>query len=69
MADKPFKDLSELTLMDDYMFGAVMQDETLAKTLIETILDVKLRRVEYVEPQKTMKEHYEARGIRLDLYV
>ena len=69
MPEKPYKDLSELTLMDDYMFGAVMQDETLAKTLIEAILDVKLRRIEYVEPQKTMKAQYEARGIRLDLYV
>ena len=69
LAEKPYKDLSELTLMDDYMFGAVMQDESLAKTLIEAILDVKLRRVEYVEPQKSMKEQYEARGVRLDLYV
>ena len=69
LADQPYKDLSELTLMDDYMFGAVMQDERLAKQLIETILDVQLRRIEYVEPQKMMKAQYEARGIRLDLYV
>ena len=69
LAEQPFKDLSELTLMDDYMFGAVMQDERLAKTLIEAILDIRLRRVEYVEPQKTLKAQYEARGVRLDLYV
>ncbi len=69
LADRPYKDLSELTLMDDYMFGAVMQDERLAKTLIEAILGIKLRRIEYVEPQKAMKVQYEARGIRLDLYV
>ena len=69
MEKRPYKDLSELTLMDDYMFGAVMQDPKLAKPLIEFILDVKLIRIEYAEPQKAMKEGYSARGIRLDLYV
>ncbi len=69
LAEHPFKDLSELTLMDDYMFGVVMQDAKIAKRLIETILDVRLRRIEYIEPQKTMKEQHDARGIRLDLYV
>ena len=33
MAGKPFEDLSGLTLMEDHLFGAVMQDEALAKTL------------------------------------
>ena len=66
---RSFKDLSELTLMDDYMFGAVMQDPEIAKLLIEKILDIQIRHIEYVEPQKTMKERHEARGIRLDLYV
>ena len=67
--DRPYKDLSELTLMDDYMFGVVMQDPKLAKAVIEAILNVRLRRVEYVEPQKSMKERYDAKGVRLDLYV
>ena len=69
MEPRGFKELSELTLMDDYMFGVVMQDPALAKAVIECILDVKLRRVQYVEPQKQMKERYEAHAIRLDLYV
>ena len=69
MDERRFKDLSELTLMDDYMFGAVMQDPVIAKTVIEQILSKKLRRVAYVEPQRTMKERYAARAVRLDLYV
>lgn len=69
VVDRPYKDLQELTLMDDYMFGVVMQNPKLAQTVIEAILCVKLRRVEYVEIQKPMKERYDARGVRLDLYV
>ena len=69
MDERRFKDLSELTLMDDYMFGAVMEDPAIAKTVIEHILSKKLRRVAYVEPQRTMKERYAGRAVRLDLYV
>lgn len=32
-----FKPLDELTLMDDYMFGVVMQDPALFKPLLEYI--------------------------------
>lgn len=69
MAGQPFRDLSELTLMDDYMFGVVMQDPEVAKLLIGLILDMRLRSVQYVEPQRVLKEGYDAKGVRLDLYV
>jgi len=50
MNDKPrMKDLSELTLMDNYMFGAVMEDPKLIKPLIEVILGMKLVRIEFAE--------------------
>ena len=64
-----YKPLSELTLMDDYMFGVVMQDPEIAKMMIERILNTRIRSVGYVEPQKSLKEQYGARGVRLDLYV
>ena len=64
-----FPRLEDLTLMDDYMFGAVMQDEKLIRPLIEFILDIKIKSVTYIEPQRSMKSGFEAKGIRLDLYV
>ena len=64
-----FPRLEDLTLMDDYMFGAVMQDERLIRPLIEFILDIKIKSVTYIEPQRSMKSGFEAKGIRLDLYV
>ena len=63
------KPLEELTLMDDYMFAAVMRDEMNLKPLLEYILKVKILGIEFIEPQKTEKEGYGSHGIRLDLYV
>ena len=67
MAEK--KTLDELTLMDDYMFAAVMQDTKFLKPLLEHILRVKISKIEFTEPQRTEKEGYNSKGVRLDLYV
>lgn len=64
-----FKPLEELTLMDDYMFGVVMQNSELLKPLLEYILDIHIQSIEYIEPQRTMKSGYVSRGIRVDLFV
>ena len=70
MADeRAFKPIEELTLMDDYMFAAVMRDTKHLKPLLEYILEIKIAKIELVEPQKTAKEGYSSKGIRLDLYV
>ncbi len=62
------KRFEELEYLDDFMFGAVMENTEICKGVIETILDVKLSRVELIETQKSMKDTSEARGIRLDAY-
>jgi len=64
-----YRTLEDLTLMDDYMFGTVMQDPKLIRPLIERILDLRIRQVTYIEPQRTVKSGFDAKGIRLDLYV
>ena len=63
------KDFSELTLMDDYMFGQVMRNPRYLKPLIEFILKIKVRKIELIEPQKHLKEKYSAKGVYLDLFV
>ena len=62
------KPLDELTLMDDYMFAAVMRNAENLKPLLEYILSIKIQKIEFIEPQKTEKEGYGTHGIRLDLY-
>lgn len=63
------KSIDELTLTDDFMFGAVMHDAERCKPLLEMVLGVKISRLEYLEPQKSIAERYESKSIRLDVYV
>ena len=60
----------ELGISNDFLFGKVMQDAELCKELLQRILpDLDIDHVEYPELQKAIKEDYEAKGIRLDVYV
>ena len=63
---KPFE---ELTITDDFMFGAVMSDPKRCKRLLEYILGIKIIKLEYVEKQKTINIDYDAKSIRLDVTV
>lgn len=67
MAEK--KTIDDLTLMDDYMFAQVMRETKHLKPFLEYILQVKIAKIELIEPQKTEKEGYHSKGVRLDLYV
>ena len=63
------KSLEELTITDDFMFGAVMRDPRRCKPLLELILDVKIHHIEYPELQKFISERYDSKSIRLDVYI
>ena len=63
------KTLDQLTLMDDYMFYQVMKDPDRMKRVLEWILNITITKLEYVVAQKTEKEGYDSKAIRLDLYV
>ena len=63
------KDITDLTIADDFMFGAVMKDPNLCKPLLEEILNIKIKRLEYPECQKVLDERYDSKGVRLDIYV
>ena len=63
------KPIEKLTIVDDFMFGAVMSNPKLCKTLLELILGVKIQRIEYPELQKVIDTRYGSKGMRLDVYV
>ena len=63
---KPFE---KLTFHDDFMFGLVMQNKEICREALECLLGIKIDRLEYIEPQKTIAPVYTAHGIRLDVYV
>ncbi len=55
-------------LSNDFLFGKIMKP-ALCKRMLEIILGVKIDRLEYLESQKSIDEEWDARSIRLDIYV
>ena len=59
----------ELELKDDFMFSVIMRDPRYVKPFLETILRIKIAKIEYPEVQKNIDIAAGAKGIRLDVYV
>ena len=62
------KAYEELELRDDFMFGVIMRDPKYCKPFLETILGIKIRKLEYPESQKSIDLSAGAKGVRLDVY-
>ena len=69
MSGYKIKPWEELTITDDYMFKLVMRHKRFCKRLIERILNIKIREINYLEEEKSFKFKYDSKGIRLDVYV
>ena len=61
------KTLSELTIKDNFVFGAVMCEEANCRRLLEMVLDFPIEKVE-VNKEKSIVYHPEYKGVRLDVY-
>ena len=59
----------ELQIKDDYIFAKVMRDKEICKAVIEKLLHIKVKDLEYVEEQKTIDISYSSKSVRLDVYV
>ncbi|MBR0409660.1 MAG: PD-(D/E)XK nuclease family transposase, partial [Eubacterium sp.] len=60
------KTLQELTIADDFIFGAVMQDPENCRLLLERILDMSIAHVDVIR-EKSIIYHPEYKGVRLDV--
>lgn len=65
--NKGQKPLKELTIKDNFMFGATMVKPENCKGLLEMTLQVPIARVE-INIEKTMIYNPEYKGVRLDVY-
>lgn len=61
------KRLQELTIKDNFMFGAVMAYEDMCRQLLEMVLEFPIERVE-VSKEHSLIYHPEHKGVRLDVY-
>lgn len=63
------KPVEELTFADDGMFQAVLRDPQICAELVERLLGVRVRRVDYPALEKAIKPFYTSKGVRLDVYL
>ena len=57
------------TISNNFMFRLVMEKQELCKPLIERILDIKISKIVYLEPEKNLEAKLLSKGVRLDIYV
>ena len=63
------KKYEELGITDAFMFSKVMRDEKICRPVLEEILKVKIKRIEYLDYEETLKITGNSKGIRMDIYV
>ena len=63
---KPFE---QLTITDNYMFQTVMKNPERVRPLLEMILEKKIKKIVFIETEKTKNTGYKSRGIRCDVYI
>lgn len=63
------KTLQDLNLADDFLFAKVMENEEVCKKVLEKILGFEIKKVRSVESQLTKDVAYDAKSIRLDIFL
>lgn len=63
------KTLQELNLCDDFLFAKVMENKEICRRVLEKILELDIKKVEFIESQLTKDVSYDAKSVRLDIYL
>ena len=64
-----FKRWEDLTFTDDFMFSQVMKDKEICKEVVETILGIKVGRIEFLTSQYEIEIDPESKTIAMDVYL
>lgn len=63
------KSWESLGMSNDYVFCRVLQDAEVCRRVLEVILGVEIKRVEYVGRQEVLDHSPDAKSVRLDVFV
>ena len=66
---KPLKKWEDLTIQDNFMFQKVMRDKDLCRRLLEVLLGITIRKIDFPHTEKTIETDFKAKSVRLDVYV
>ena len=58
-----------LTISNDFIFAKLMRDKAVCKEVLENLLNIKIKDIEYIDEQKSINIRYDAKSIRLDVYL
>lgn len=59
----------DLPLTNNFMFCKVMEDKDVCRGVIETLLGIKIERIENFGREKTAQSGFSSKGVRYDVYV
>ena len=62
-------DFRHIPLSHDFAFGDVMRVPALCRCFLETVLHIKISRLEFIEKQADLSDSPVFHGIRLDVYI
>ena len=63
------KSYDDLFFTDDFLFSKIMRNPEIAKGVVQNLLGIKVRKIEFVTSQYSIDELYNGKGIRLDAYL
>ena len=63
------KTLEELTIQDDYLFKRIMSEKDICIKFVQIILGIDIKDIVYIKAEEVVKELYDSKGIRLDVYL
>ena len=58
-----------LDISNDFIFSKLMRDKEICKQVLEVLLNFKISNIKYIEDEKSINIGYDAKSIRLDVYV
>ena len=63
------KKYEDLFFTDDFLFSKIMRNPEIAKGVVESLLGIKVGRIEFLTSQYSLNEVYGEHGVRLDAYL
>ena len=63
------KSYDDLFFTDDFFFSKIMRNPEIAKGVVQNLLGIKVKKIEFVTSQYSIDELYNGKGIRLDAYL
>ena len=63
------KTLEELTIQNDYLFKRIMSEKDICIKFVQIILGLDIKDIVYIKTEEVVKELYDSKGIRLDVYL